>query len=151
MAYSNNNNSYEYLKKINSIPSSKDASVICNSLDCTDTTIISYASVYSIIYKDIFNGIDTSLIARQLLNNIKCDVKPQNNIKTYKSIIHIKEILANYKNNAIKFDIKFAEYVGTLAGLIYYFDELDENNTKIYNMNTNNVRDICKPADMSHL
>jgi len=138
MAYANNNNSYEYLKKINSIPSSKDASIICNSIGCTDTTIISYASVYSIIYKDIFNGIDTSSIARQLLNNIKCDVKPQNNIKTY-------------KNNAIKFDIKFAEYVGTLAGLIYYFDELDENNTKIHNMNTNNVRDICKPADMSHL
>lgn len=141
---------YVFNDILNSIEISKNALDICNNIGCDDIEIRQKALNYGLTYKNIFNGDDKSYNARKVLDIIGCDVKPIVNIKTFKSICFIKWKIfeANEKNkknriiykNRSNDDDNISEWIGVLAGLVLYFDELDEIN---YNT-TRYSKDICK-------
>jgi len=131
---------YKFVDLLNSISTSKNALDICISLGCNDIEIQQKALDYGLTYKNIFNGENTSINAKKVLDIIKCDVKPNICIKTYKSISYIKWKLFEINKKKSKED-NISEWIGVLAGLILYFDELDEMNfnTTVYS------KDICIP------
>ena len=138
---------YIFLDILNSFETSKNALDICNSLNCNDIEIRQKALDFGLTYKNIFNGDNTSLNARKVLEIINCDAKPKINIKTIKSICYVKwkifEINEKHKKENKKYNVEdnISEWIGVLAGLVLYFDELDEIN---YNT-TKYSKDICKP------
>ena len=135
---------YKYSDLLNSITTSKNALDICNSIECNNIDVQQKSLEYGLTYKNVFNGDNTSISAKDALKIINCDVKPIVNIKTYKSISYIKwKIIENYKAKKINNDI--AEWIGLLAGLVLYFDELDE-----LNLNTTTYsKDICMPLNVN--
>lgn len=144
---------YIFLDILNSIEISKNALDICNNIGCDDIEIRQKALDFGLTYKNIFNGDNKSHNARKVLDIISCDSNPVLNIKTFKSICFIKWKIfeANektkrnknrYKNkNKVNDDDNISEWIGVLAGLVLYFDEVDETN---YNT-TKYSKDICKP------
>jgi hypothetical protein len=143
---------YIFLDILNKIEISKNALDICNSINCNDIDIRQKALDYGLTYKNIFNGDNTSLNARKVLEIIKCDTKPKINIKTFKSICYIKwkiyEINEKQKKkNNYKDEDNISEWIGVLSGLVLYFDELDESN---YNT-TRYSKDICNPLTVMHI
>jgi len=145
--------SYQRLDKLNSIEISKNALDICNSIGCQNREIREKALEYGITYKNVFNGDNTSSNSKKILEIINCDIKPKINNKTFKTIIYIKwkihEInLVNLKNKSYdNNNDNISEWIGLLAGLVLYFDELD-------NINFNTTRyssDICKPLTINNV
>ena len=135
---------YKYSDLLNSITTSKNALDICNSIDCNNIDLQQKSLEYGLTYKNVFNGDNTSISAKKVLDIIKCDIKPKVNIKTYKSIGYIKwKIIELYK--AKKINDEIAEWIGLLAGLVLYFDELDELN---FNTTTYS-KDICMPLTVN--
>ena len=88
----------------------------------------------------MFNGDNNSASAKKVLDIIKCDIKPKIIVKTFKSISYIKWKIIEFNKKIPKTD-EIAEWIGLLAGLVLYFDELDELN---YNTTTY-AKDICIP------
>jgi len=145
--------SYQRLDKLNAIEISKNALDICNSIGCQNREIREKALEYGITYKNVFNGDNTSSNSKKILEIINCDAKPKINNKTFKSISYVKckinEInLANLKNKSYdNNNDNISEWIGLLAGLVLYFDELD-------NINFNTTRyssDICKPLTINNM
>ena len=133
-------NEYTYLLNgITITPMSKNALEICNILGCTDIELRCLASQYTICYKYIFNGENINENSKTILKNIECGIKPRINKEIYKSIILLKWKLYEYKKNK-SFNKISSEWIGVLAGLIYYFDEIDEFNNK----STNYATEICR-------
>ena len=142
---------YVFIDILNTIETSKNALDICNSISCNDIEIRQKALDYGLTYKNIFNGENTSFNARKVLEIINSIAKPKININTFKTLSYIKwkifEINEKNKIKKINKNIKnidednMLEWIGVLAGLVLYFDELDETN---YNT-TRYSRDICNP------
>ena len=116
---------YDYIEFVNGIKASNNALDICNNLGITKPDQRSLALQYSITYKKIFKGIDITEDIKLILKTINCDVKPVINSKTITSICYITWKLNDYKNKQI-FNIHTVEWVGMLAGLVMYFNEVDE-------------------------
>lgn len=146
---------YKFIDILNSIEMSKNALDICNKLGCNNLEIRQKSLDFGLTYKNIFSGDNNSYNAKKVLSIINCDVKPKINVKTYKSICYIKwkiyEInLKNLKNKLydnINIYDNISEWIGVLAGLLLYFDELD-------NINYNNTRysfDICKSLTVNDI
>jgi hypothetical protein len=151
---------YIFLDIINSIEISKNALDICNNLGCDDIEIRQKALDFGLTYKNIFNGDNKSYNAKKVLEIIKCDSNPNINFKTYYSMCHVKWKIyeINEKNkkknknrqnreNIQTDDDNISEWIGVLAGLVLYFDELDEIN---YNA-TQYAKDICKPLTIKDI
>ena len=147
---------YIFLDILNSIEISKNALDICNTLGCNDIEIRQKSLDFGLTYKNIFNGENKSYNARKVLEIINCDTNPKINIKTFNSICFIKWKIyeineknkRRYKNNKnIKDEDNMSEWIGVLAGLVLYFDELDEinHNTSRYS------KDICKPITVKDI
>ena len=140
---------YIFLDILNSIEISKNALDICNNIGCNDIEIRQKALDFGLTYKNIFNGENKSYNARKVLEIIGCDTNPKLNGKTFNSICFVKWKIfeANEKNkktnqkNKSNDDDNISEWIGVLAGLVLYFDELDEIN---YNVSRYS-KDICKP------
>ena len=145
---------YKFVDILNTIEASKNAIDICNNLHCNNTDIKQKALDYGLTYKNIFNGDNNSFNARKVLEIIKCEIKPKINIKTFKTICYVKwkiyEISNKYKqinNHYYNDNDNISEWIGVLAGLILYFDELDE-----INYNTSRyVKDVCKPLTVNDI
>jgi len=127
------------LSMINSIKTSKNALDICNSISCMDPKIRSLALQYGLTYKNVFNGNDDSQTSKPVLSIINCKQKPIFNNKIFKTISIIKCKIYEFKihNNLNQL---CGEWIGVLAGLSLYFDELDEN---AFNK-TQYYQDICR-------
>jgi len=143
---------YIFIDILNSIDMSKNALDICNSINCNNIEIRQKSLDFGLTYKNIFNGENSSYNARKVLEIIKCDTKPKINIKTFKSVCYVKwkiyEINEKYKKrNNNKDEDNISEWIGLLAGLVLYFDELDEMN---YNT-TKYSKDICNPLTVKHI
>ena len=143
---------YVFIDILNSFEISKNALDICNSINCNDINIRQKAMEYALTYKNVFNSDNNSLNARKVLTMIKCDVKPKINTKTLKSVCHIKWKIyeineKNKKRNDNKDEDNISEWIGLLAGLVLYFDELDEIN---YNT-TRYCKDICNPLTVTDI
>lgn len=135
---------YKFVDLVNYIISSKNVLDICNNLNCHNFDMREKATEFCLIYKNIFHGKNMSASSRDFLQIINCDVKPIINTKTYKSVSYIKWKIyeSNKKKNISKEkENDLAEWIGALAGILLYFDELDEINFN----NTTYYRDICKP------
>ena len=140
--FNNHNKTFricEFVTMLNNIKTSKNIIDICNSIDLTNPVLKSHASQYGLTYKSIFNGSDVSSNGINLLSIIKCNRQPVININIFKTIAYIKTYILYSKLNN-KYNNQTSEWVGVLAGLILYFDELDMKNRK----KTNNVSKICK-------
>ena len=137
---------YKFIDILNSFEISKNALDICNSINCNDIDIRQKSLDYGLTYKNIFNGNNKTSNARKVLQIIGCDSNPKINIKTYKSICYVKWKIyeineKNKKKNKINDDDNLSEWIGVLAGLVLYFDELDQ-----INFNTSRYsKEICKP------
>ena len=131
---------YKFADLLNSFVTSKNALDICNSLGCDNIDIQQKSLDYGLTYKNVFNGDNNSVSARKVLDIIKCDIKPKINVKTFKSISYIKWKIIEFNKKIPKSD-EISEWIGLLAGLVLYFDELDELN---YNT-TSYAKDICIP------
>ena len=145
---------YVFLDILNSIEISKNALDICNSIKYDDIEIRQKALDFGLTYKNIFNGDNKSHNAKKVLNIIGCDVKPIINVKTFKSvcfvkckIFEIKEINKKNKNKKSSDNDNISEWIGVLAGLVLYFDEIDEIN---YNT-TKYSKDICKALTVNDI
>ena len=112
---------------INNIPSSKNAIDICNAMGFIDPRNRAYATIYSIGYKNIFKGINKSSRSIAILKLIGIEENPTVNDCLTNNIIFIKTKLYGFKKNR-QYDNTSAEWIGILAGLMLYFDELDEIN-----------------------
>ena len=130
----------EFIDILNSIPSSKNAIDICNSIGVKDIYFRNFALQYSITYKEIFKGKNINENSLKLLKTIGFDDKIIINNKIYKNIMYIKSKIYEFKQTQ-QFDNISAEWIGILSGIILYFDEIDEQN---YNQ-TSFLRDVCKP------
>uniref|UniRef100_A0A6C0EZM1 Uncharacterized protein n=1 Tax=viral metagenome TaxID=1070528 RepID=A0A6C0EZM1_9ZZZZ len=140
--YNNHNKTFricEFITMLNNIKTSKNIIDICNSINLTNPVLKSYASQYGLTYKLVFNGSDISSNSLNLLSVIKCDQQPILDVNIFKTIAYIKTYILYSKINK-KYNNQTSEWVGILAGLILYFDELDMINRK----KTNNVSKICK-------
>lgn len=124
MSYNTNTNTNF---DINNIPSSKNAIDICNAMGFIDPRNRAYATIYSIGYKNIFKGINKSSRSIAILKLIGIEENPTVNDCLTNSIIFIKTKLYGFKKNR-QYDNTSAEWIGILAGLMLYFDELDEIN-----------------------
>ena len=136
---------YEFIDILNSIPSSKNAIEICNAIGLTDIYCKKFALQYSITYKEIFKGKNINDNSLNLLKNIGFDDKIIINNKIYNNIMYIKIKLYEYKQKK-QFDNVSSEWIGILAGICLYFDEIDEQN---YNQ-TSFLRDIYKPFTINN-
>lgn len=130
----------EFIDILNSIPSSKNAMDICNAIGLTDIYCKIYALQYSITYKELFKGKNINDNSTKLLKSIGFDDKIIINNKIYENIMYIKTKLYEFKQKQ-QCDNLSAEWIGILAGIILYFDEIDEQNHN----KTSFLRDICKP------
>ena len=135
---------YKFADLLNSFVTSKNALDICNSIGCNSIEIQQKSLDYGLTYKNVFNGDNKSSSAKKVLDIIKCDIKPKIILKTYKSISYIKWKIIEFNKKTPKTD-EIAEWIGLLAGLVLYFDELDELN---YNTTTY-AKDICKPLTVN--
>ena len=135
----------EFISILNSIPSSKNALDICNAIGITDIYCKNFALQYSITYKEIFKGKNINENSLKLLKNIDFDDKIIINNKIYKNIMYIKTKIYEFKQTQ-QFDNISAEWIGILAGIMLYFDEIDEQN---YNQ-TLFLRDVCKPFTINN-
>ncbi len=135
---------YKFADLLNSFVTSKNALDICNSIGCNSIEMQQKSLDYGLTYKNVFNGDNTSVSAKKVLDIIKCDIKPKLIVKTYKSISYIKWKIIEFNKKIPKPD-EIAEWIGLLAGLVLYFDELDELN---YNTTTY-AKDICKPLTVN--
>lgn len=135
----------EFVDILNSIPSSKNAIDICNSLGIYDVYCKNYAVQYSITYYDIFKGKNKNNNALQILNTIGFDKKIIFNNNIIRNIIYIKTKLYEFKEKQ-QFDNVSAEWIGILAGIYLYFDNIDEQN---YN-HTHFLKDIYKPLTINN-
>jgi len=145
---------YKFIDILNSIETSKNALDICNSICCNIINIRQKALDFGLTYKNIFNGDNNSYNARKVLEIINCSVNPTINIKTYKSLCYVKWKIYEINEKNIKLinndeDDKnnISEWIGVLAGLILYFDELDETNFNT----TKYSKDICKPLTVKDI
>jgi hypothetical protein len=111
-----------------------------------DPKIRSYALQYGLTYKNIFSGNDKSEEGKNILKLIECTANPSFNTKIFKTINIIKWKLYDFKkyNNCNQL---FGEWIGVLAGLILYFDELDEN---AFNK-TQYSKEICRNITIDDL
>lgn len=132
----------DFIDILNSIPSSKNALEICNSLNINDICIKNYALQYSITYKEIFKNnkkyIDDNII--KLLGIIGFDNQISINNNIFKNIIYIKTKIYEFKQKC-DFNYESSEWIGMLAGIILYFDEIDERNHNC----TSFLQDVKKP------
>jgi hypothetical protein len=135
---------YKFSDLLNSFATSKNALDICNSIGCNSIEIQQKSLDYGLTYKNVFNGDNNSSSAKKVLDIIKCDIKPKLIVKTYKSISYIKWKIIEFNKKNPKPD-EIAEWIGLLAGLVLYFDELDELN---YNTTTY-AKDICIPLTVN--
>jgi hypothetical protein len=135
---------YKFSDLLNSFVTSKNALDICNSLGCNSIEIQQKSLDYGLTYKNVFNGDNNSASAKKVLDIIKCDAKPKLILKTYKSISYIKWKIIEFNKKTQQND-DIAEWIGLLAGLVLYFDELDELN---YNTTTY-AKDICIPLTVN--
>lgn len=134
------------LSILNSIKTSKNALDICNSIGCMNPKIRSFALQYGLTYKNVFNGNDNSQTSKPVLSIIDCKQKPIFNKKIFKSISIIKWNIYEFKKNK-NFNQLCGEWIGVLAGLALYFDELDEN---AFNK-TQYYQDICRNLTIDDL
>jgi hypothetical protein len=137
---------YKFSDLLNSFVTSKNALEICNSIGCNSIEIQQKSLEYGLTYKNVFNGDNNSAAAKKVLDIIKCDIKPKTSSKTFKSISYIKWKIIEFNKKIPKTD-EIAEWIGLLAGLVLYFDELDELN---YNTTTY-AKDICIPLTVELL
>ena len=135
---------YKFSDLLNSFVTSKNALDICNSICCNSIEIHQKSLDYGLTYKNVFNGDNNSASAKKVLDIIKCDTNPKINNKTYKSVSYIKWKIIEFNKTLAKSD-EIAEWIGLLAGLVLYFDELDELN---YNTTTY-AKDICIPLTVN--
>ena len=130
----------EFIKTLNNIKTSKNAIDICRSIGLSNPLLRSYALQYGLTYKYVFKGINLSSVSTNILTAIKLTPNPiYDSHKIKNAIAYIKwkiyEIQRiNQYNNVV------AEWIGMLAGLILYFDEVDEENNKT----TFYIVDACK-------
>jgi len=129
---------YDFVNILNKIASSKNAIDICRSINLKDPILRSHSLVYTLTYKCVFKGESSSYSAKEALNMLKCNAKPVFNEKTILLITTIKWKIFEQTQKQ-NFDNETAEWIGILAGLMLYFDELDENN---YNQ-TAFLQDAC--------
>ena len=131
----------EFINILNSISSSKNAIEICNSLGNFNNKYYKNLAVqYSITYKKLFKDQNKNYKSLQILRSIGFDdvITVNNNI--IRNIIYIKTKLYEFKQKQ-QIDNIVAEWIGILAGLFLYFDEIDERN---YN-NTKFLLEVTKP------
>jgi len=141
---------------INSIDTSKNALDICNSIKCNNIEIRQKALEYGFTYKNIFNGYDNSNDAKKFLDIVSCKSKPKiNSIKKTINFIKWQIYEINQKNiknkaydiNINKLDNNISEWIGSLSGLVLYFDEIDFMNFN----NTNYASDVCKALNANDI
>lgn len=144
---------YIFIDILNTIITSKNALCICNSIYCDDIDLRQKSLNFGLTYKNIFNGDNKTTDARNVLDLINCDIKPRLNNKTYNSIVLIKWKIyeINEKNKKInknnRFDETISEWIGLLAGLVLYFDELD-----VINYNASRYsEEICRPLTVKDI
>ena len=130
----------EFIDILNSIPSSKNAIDICNSIGVKDIYFRNFALQYSITYKENFKGKNINDNSINLLKLIGFDNKIIINNKLYKNIMNIKMKIYEFKQKK-QFDNASAEWIGILSGIFLYFDEIDEQNHN----KTLFLRDAYKP------
>ena len=141
----------KFLEIINNIPTSSNAIDICKyinpNLYSTDIPLFeSIATRYSVTYKNIFNGNNTSYFDKSILDIINCDINPKINKKTFNSIKYIKMKIHEFSNKKI-YDALTAEWIGLLSGLVMYFNDLDDYNFKKTNF-SNDIKTIFTIKDL---
>jgi len=137
---------HKFVDILNSVATSKNALDICNSIGCMDPKIRSYALQYGLTYKNIFSCNDKTDCGKHILKLIETTDKPQFNNKIFKTITIIKWKLYDFKKNN-NYNQLCGEWIGVLAGLILYFDELDEN---AFNK-TQYSKEICRNITIDDL
>lgn len=136
----------EFIDILNSIPSSKNAIDICNSLGVFDVYCKNYAVQYSITYKEIFKKKNKNKNALDILKAIGFDKNIIVNNNIIRNIIYVKTKLYEFKEKQ-QFNNTSAEWIGILAGIYLYFDEIDEQN----NNYTQFLQKLYKPLTVNNL
>jgi len=142
----------EFLKKINSIKSSKHIIEISNSINLTNPNIIAYAAYEAIKYKSTINNSNKSLqIHNYMINKINCERNPIVNNKLRQTIAIVKWKIYNFMitkedkqrqtGKNVEYDISIAYWIAILCGLFLYLDEQDEFNFKHSSL----LEDVSKP------
>jgi hypothetical protein len=130
----------DFVKKVNSIASSKHIVDICKSIKLKNTSLMSYAAIEANKYKLVIRGDKKDFIYKYMINKINCDINPIINNKLKQSIAITKWKIYDFmrkreaeeliQGKYVDFDISIAYWVAILAGIYLYFDEKDELNFK---------------------
>ena len=148
-------NMSNFIDKINLIPASKNVVDISKSIELTNIDLISSAAMESTIYKTALKGENKEFAYKFMIKKINCDINPIMDNKLKQSIAIIKWQIYNFMIQRkekqlntptyIEFDISISKWVGLLAGICLYFDEIDEVNYK----QTTFLNDVCVPLNIN--
>jgi len=148
-------NMSDFIEKINLIPASKNVVDISKSIELTNIDLISSAAMESTIYKSALKGENKEFTYKIMIKKINCDINPIMGNKLKQSIAIIKWQIYNFmiqrkekqinQKKYIEFDIAISKWLGILAGICLYFDEIDETNCK----QTTFLNDVCLPLNIN--
>ncbi len=132
-----------YVEGINSFELTVDALELCNRLGVRNQNHWNIAVQSAAKFLNALRGVVSMNNKEQdLLNYYKIGLVPVYSKNIRKNIAYIKWMLsASAKAN--NFDDEFATYVGMLAGICLYFNEIDVMNASNRN-NTQHYRDLCQ-------
>ena len=132
----------QYVEGINSFTLSMDALEICNQLGVKSQNHWTVAVQSALKFLDVLRGKAINKNERDLLIYYDIGLSPVYSSTLRKSIAYIKWMLtASAKHNNITEE--FARYVGLLAGVCLYFNELDVINAST-GQNIKNYRNLCE-------
>ena len=129
-----------YVEGINSFTLSMDALEICNQLGVKSQIHWTIAVQSALKFLDVLRGVSINKKERDLLIYYDIGLSPIYSSNLRKSIAYIKWVLAaSSKMNNI--NDEFATYVGLLAGVCLYFNEIDVINAST-GKNIKNYRNL---------
>jgi hypothetical protein len=132
----------QYIEVINSFELSMDALELCNIMGVTTENHWTIAVRSTLKFLEALRGTSISKLEIDLLMYYDIGISPVYSSTMRKSIAYIKWMLiASVKQNNI--NDEFARYVGLLAGVCLYFNEMDVINASTGKI-TKNYRDLCQ-------
>jgi hypothetical protein len=130
----------QYVEGINSFTLSMDALEMCNQLGVKSQNHWTIAVQSALKFLDVLRGVSINKKERDLLIYYDIGLSPVYSSNLRKSIAYIKWVLsASSKLNNI--NDEFATYVGLLAGVCLYFNEIDVINAST-GKNIKNYRNL---------